>query len=178
MIVKMTAKLPPGASMRDRLENWSIPEPNSGCWLWLGGSTMAEYGIITIDGKARLAHRASYEEHRGPIPVGMLVLHRCDTPLCINPDHLFLGTHQDNTDDMRAKERQAAGERHGCVKITEAIVEKIAADLAAGSLSLVDISKRYSLSEQHIGNINRGRNWAHVTGASRGNPLKAKRCLS
>jgi len=82
-----------------------IPEPNSGCFLWLGGVSDRGYGRVRLFGKTAVASRASWILYRGAIPVGSHVLHRCDNPLCVNPDHLFLGTPQDNTDDMLAKGR-------------------------------------------------------------------------
>ena len=75
-----------------------IPEPNTGCWLWLGFISPDGYGT-------RLAHRRAWELARGPIPDGMLVCHRCDVRHCVNPDHLFLGTHLDNMRDMIRKGR-------------------------------------------------------------------------
>jgi hypothetical protein len=96
----------------ERFEASYIPEPMSGCWLWLGterGSN--KYGVIKIDGKAIPAHRYSYQRFVGEIPVGMFVCHRCDNPSCVNPYHLFLGTHQDNTDDKVRKNRQAKGSK-------------------------------------------------------------------
>ena len=65
------------------------------------------YGMFRIKRESYLAHRYSWTLHRGPIPVGLWVLHRCDVPACVNPGHLFLGTHQDNMDDMKRKGRGA-----------------------------------------------------------------------
>ncbi len=79
-----------------------------GCWIWKSNARVARYGSILVDGKRVRAHRASYEMNVGQIPAGMHVLHKCDTPLCVNPDHLFLGTHQDNMNDMKTKGRARA----------------------------------------------------------------------
>jgi hypothetical protein len=84
-----------------------MPEPNTGCLLWLGKVGTDGYGLFKVGGKRRAAHRVSYEIHKGPIPPGLWVLHRCDTPACVNPEHLFLGTHADNMRDMVAKGRMA-----------------------------------------------------------------------
>lgn len=80
----------------------------TGCWMWSAGKTGQGYGAFSIDGKNRPAHRVSYELFKGPIPEGLFVCHDCDTPACVNPDHLFLGTHQDNMDDRSKKGRTPA----------------------------------------------------------------------
>jgi hypothetical protein len=78
-----------------------IPEPNTGCWLWEGPVNFFGYGLSHHS----RVHRLAWEEANGPIPDGLFVLHRCDVPSCCNPDHLFLGTHQDNADDKKRKGR-------------------------------------------------------------------------
>lgn len=84
-----------------------------GCWLWQASGTRG-YGVFGIDAKTtRLAHRVSWEIHNGPVPDDLWVLHRCDTPACVNPDHLWLGTHEDNMQDMAAKRRGRGGHPSG-----------------------------------------------------------------
>lgn len=80
------------------------PVPESGCWLW-EGALAGKYGVIVQDGKNLSAHRYSWELHNGDIPNGLWVLHKCDTPSCVNPDHLFLGTAKDNMQDALRKGR-------------------------------------------------------------------------
>lgn len=77
-----------------------------GCWEWFGGASADGYGRFTHKGRKLLAHRVSWEVHSGSIPRGMLVLHRCDNPPCVNPSHLFLGTHKDNAQDRERKGRR------------------------------------------------------------------------
>ena len=89
-------------------EDRYVPEPNSGCWLFLGAMSgpRRNYGIISgAKRKIFKAHRVSWERAYGPIPGGLWCLHKCDTPQCINPDHLFLGRARENTDDMVRKGR-------------------------------------------------------------------------
>lgn len=102
-IIKKSPPLTP-----DFIRERSTPEPNSGCWLWeLGQARFDGNGVVKHNRRQRIAHRVSYEIFHGPIPAGMFVCHKCDTPLCVNPDHLFLGTPKDNVDDMLRKGRAA-----------------------------------------------------------------------
>ena len=82
------------------------------CWLWTAGAFSHGYGSFRRDARAQYAHRVAYELTNGPIPEDLCVLHRCDTPPCVNPSHLFLGTPADNAADRNAKGRQARGAKH------------------------------------------------------------------
>lgn len=87
----------------DRFMRYALPEPNSGCWLWTA-STFGGYGQFGMGhGHVVGAHRAAWLLLRGPIPDDLFVLHKCDVKVCVNPDHLFLGTNKDNLDDFVAK---------------------------------------------------------------------------
>lgn len=92
-------------SLRDRLLSQSIPEPNTGCWLWLGKLDRKGYAKVWRDGKEVVASRASYETFNGPLPDGANALHACDNPPCINPAHLFPGSNMDNIADRMRKGR-------------------------------------------------------------------------
>lgn len=87
-----------------------------GCWLWTGATTSTGYGHLTKgghDGRPVKAHRLAYELANGPIPDGLEVCHHCDTPLCVRPDHLFLGTRRENLGDAMRKGRMATGASNG-----------------------------------------------------------------
>jgi len=80
-----------------------------GCWIWIGRLDNGGYGVMSIEGENKYAHRISYELHNGPIPPGLFVCHHCDTPACINPKHLYAGTQADNMRDMAARGRGRKG---------------------------------------------------------------------
>lgn len=95
---------------------WEKVRKTEGCWLWTASTAEFGYGAIGAGGKhgkILRAHRVSYEIANGPIPAGLCVLHRCDNPGCVNPDHLFLGTNQDNHKDMIEKGRNSHRALHG-----------------------------------------------------------------
>ena len=135
------------------------PEPNSGCWLWIGNGD--RYGSFWWQGRNHFAHRASWLMHRGAIPVGMNVCHKCDTPLCVNPDHLFLGTQLDNRRDATRKDRQAKGERIGNAVLTTEAVIAIRAAHASGERP-ISIARRLGIKRVTASAIVAGRNWRHV----------------
>lgn len=91
--------------LAERIDRRCEYELNTGCFLWSGARSSKGYGLICIEKKTFLAHRVSYEAHKGAIPAGLILMHKCDTPLCVNPEHLTLGTFKDNSADMVAKGR-------------------------------------------------------------------------
>lgn len=137
----------------------TIPEPNSGCLLWLGAVHCNGYGQYTHKRRSYLAHRLAWQEANGrPVPAGMLVCHKCDVRLCVNPDHLFLGTHAENIADMVAKGRQGRGSRHSQAKLTVSQVLAIRAD----GRSQRAIAMDYGVTQTQIGMIQRRRHWGHI----------------
>lgn len=149
----------------ERFAGLSMPEPNSGCWLWLGRFVPNGYGKFSVNGEQLLAHRVAWEQARGPIPRGALVRHRCDTPSCVNPDHLLTGNTQDNSDDMKARRRQAVGERVYTAALTAADVVEIRRRAADRTVSYAAMAQDYSVRPGAIRAAIVGVTWAHVPGA-------------
>jgi len=84
---------------------WSKVQKSDGCWTWAGATWGRGYGAFKHEGRQVYAHRFAWEMAKGPIPAGLFVCHHCDNPLCVRPDHLFLGTHTDNMRDASRKGR-------------------------------------------------------------------------
>lgn len=98
-----------GAPLGERFSRYVEPEPNTGCHLWAGAVNAHGYGRLTVGKTQLLAHRIAWVLRFGDIPDGLGVLHRCDLPACVNPDHLFLGSQLDNARDMAKKRRGRKG---------------------------------------------------------------------
>lgn len=147
----------------DRLMVNSIPEPNSGCWLWLGRLDKDGYGSIVINNKLQRAHRASYFLLKGPVPDGLIVRHTCDFPPCINPDHLLVGTHLDNTCDAFRRGRRVPmrGEGHTGSKLTDDSVTAIRARFANGERQAA-LAAEFGVSVGATVAVIRRKTWKHV----------------
>ena len=136
-----------------------------GCWDWKGSIYKNGYGFIPIheNGKkfSSLAHRLSYELHIGPIPEGFIVCHRCDNPKCTNPDHLWIGTTQDNVDDKIRKGRSNKGQKHGNSKLKDEDIPEIRKMLDLG-VSGAKLARKYNVSTTIISYIKNRKTWTHV----------------
>lgn len=152
--------------MLERLMERTVKNIDSGCWEWVGSVNEDGYGRFKSKDKTRRVHRVSYEVHVGPIPAGLQVLHHCDNPRCINPDHLFIGTHDDNMRDRDAKLRMARGSSIGGAKITEDLAVDIVSSFNSGE-KVRDISSRIDMKKQTIRAVIRGDYWSHVTGVKK-----------
>lgn len=141
------------------LDKFFIPEPNSGCFIWTAAVDGHGYGAVSFGGTMRLAHRVYWMLTKGEIPDGMFLLHKCDNPLCINPDHLFPGTQKDNMRDKVAKGRSVRGEKIPSAKLTAEGVLAILAD----KRPQVEIAKAYGVHYNQIWCIKHGLSWAHLT---------------
>lgn len=135
----------------------------SGCHEWQASRMASGYGRMSIDGNHRGAHRVSWEITNGPIENGLFVCHKCDNKLCVNPDHLFLGTQKENLNDCVRKGRtnRAHGERAARSTVTEIEVVKIR-ELARSGMMYRDIAKMFPIGTRGIGHIVRRRTWKHV----------------
>lgn len=146
----------------EAIERNSIPEPNSGCWLWTGYATGSGYGATRRAGKWVLAHRLSYELHTSAIDSGTVVRHRCDNPICVNPDHLEIGSVGDNVRDSVRRGRISRGEDRPAAKLTVAQVIAIRALHADGIPNRV-VAERYGISADNVRLIARRKAWRHVS---------------
>jgi hypothetical protein len=99
-------------TLQQKIETYSVPVPESGCWLWTRAVNQDGYGRVSARGKYLSAHRVSYEVFKGEIPAGQYVLHACDTPGCVNPAHLRIGAQSDNMADCISKGRHKGGRSH------------------------------------------------------------------
>ena len=137
-------------------------DPDSNCWEWQRTKNQDGYGRVKVFGVLKSAHRVAYELYTGDIPFGLQVLHSCDNPSCVNPEHLWLGTIKDNNVDKstkgRARGHAMPGTVHPSHKLTDVQVLAIYADLRSQS----KIAKEYQVSSSLVGLIKNKRRWKHL----------------
>jgi len=152
---------------------WDKVQKTKSCWLWTGHRNRNGYGCgIRNHYKRILAHRASWIINCGEIPNGKLVLHKCDNPPCVNPEHLFIGTYRDNNIDMYKKGRGTQGAKQGSKninsKLTEEDVKFIKNNWQKSNRwnkpqnSIDNLAKRFNVSKHTIRNIIYNNSWNHV----------------
>lgn len=141
----------------------AIASPDD-CWEWQASRTKGQYGQFKMDNARVLAHRVAYLLSNGPIPEGLLVLHRCDNPPCCNPAHLSIGTGKDNTRDMIERKRNPDfhGEKGANCKLTTRQVIEIRELHAQGTTEQTEIARRFHVTPQAINLIVKRRNWKHI----------------
>lgn len=150
----------------DRFLKCVTPEPNTGCWLWTASLAKDGYGqLYSSEYRFYRAHRVSYFLFNGEFDRNLYVCHSCDTPSCVNPDHLFLGTPKQNMEDRDKKWRVMHGTKHHSSVLDAEKVRNIRIELSKhkserGSYEL--IGKKYGVSGFAIYNIKRGKTWNHV----------------
>jgi hypothetical protein len=136
------------------------------CWLWQGYTDIYGYGRIRDNVKRIFAHRLSYQIHVGPIPDEMHVLHRCDTPACVNPSHLFLGTHAENMTDMGKKNRARGKVAHGSDNASAILTESSVVEMRRlyhEGVPVRELSQRFGVSLATADCAVHRRSWKHVT---------------
>lgn len=137
-------------------------EPNTGCWLWLGALFNNGYGQFRIESRTQLAHRVAFAIYKSAIPPKWHVLHKCDNPLCVNPSHLYLGTHQQNMEDRGKRGRSRGGSLVGIAcpwaKLTEDAVRAIRSDSRSATIA----ADTYGISESQFYRIKRRERWGSV----------------
>lgn len=152
--------------LKQRIIDYSEPVTESGCWIWTKSLDGRGYGQLCSFGKLGRAHRISYQLFVGEIPPRMFVCHRCDTPACVNPSHLWLGTSKDNARDAcskgRARGGSMKGETHPFAKLNDDDVISIRRNHAEGVASYEALAAEHGVSKGAIAFIVRRRTWRHV----------------
>jgi hypothetical protein len=141
---------------------WSKVNKTETCWLWTASTDPRGYGHFVIHNRLEGAHRVAWILSNGSIPDNLWVLHRCDNPPCVNPAHLFLGTHQDNVADSTRKNRRAKpqGELHGHSTVTS---EQVAHIRAAGRGDWKKLHKQFGVSRSNFYKIWMRKSWTHLS---------------
>jgi len=142
---------------------WAKVNRTDSCWLWTGSKTIGGYGQFPYKRIPLLAHRVSYLISCGDIPDGLIVCHHCDNPSCVRPDHLFVGTHKDNFEDMVKKGREGIKNTN---KETNILIESIRNDFHFNNLSVPDLCKKYETSHSFTLKVVKG-----ITHKNSGGPL-------
>jgi predicted XRE-type DNA-binding protein len=151
-----TSEMATREELLDGFGNWYEVEPNTGCWLWVRSSVYAGYGTVQFGGKQHLAHRVMKQVSMGePIPDGMVVMHKCDTPCCVNPDHLMVSTQKENQRDMAKKGRSMRGRECPTAKITA----EQASWIKTTDLPQKQMAEMLGISKQSVCDIKHGRTW-------------------
>ena len=148
-------------TVKERFEEKYEPVTESGCWVWTGGVGSSGYAQFWLDGKTVQASRVAFSLHKGNIPEGLQVCHTCDNRLCVNPDHLFLGTASDNAKDKADKGRSVKGESNHHAKLKEHEVLEIKKLLKEGYKHR-EIAEVFNVSRMAISDINNSRSWKHL----------------
>lgn len=153
-------------NMPEQVESrfWQKVDKTDTCWLWMGSKNRKGYGQFNWRklGRPMLAHRIAWIMSYGDDPQSKLILHKCDNPACVNPDHLQVGTAAQNSADMVSKGRSSKGEHHFHAKLTAADVAEVRRIYALRNISQRDLAAMYGVSRPTISAIVVGRNWADV----------------
>ncbi len=143
---------------------WVRVDKTPGCWIWISAKDGDGYAHFMLNSTRIKAHRFSYELAYGPIPAGLLVCHHCDNPLCVRPDHLFVGTHSDNHRDMHAKGRghDHRGEKCPTAKLTDAKVLEMRRLHRDEGIGYRRLARRFHVGLSTARAVLRGMSWRHL----------------
>jgi len=144
-----------------RFESKIMPIPQTGCWEWIG-TIVNGYGQFRLKNKGVRAHRVSYCAYVSEFNKNQLILHKCDNKTCVNPDHLFLGTHEDNMKDMVIKNRQAKGTNNGRSKLKDNQVIEIRTLYSTREYSQRHLARKYKVTHRNIWQIINKITWNHI----------------
>lgn len=165
-------RVPRGLTPQARILDGVEVDPNSGCWLWSDSASPGGYGQLTYQGRLQRAHRLAYQAFIGELPPGKMVCHRCDTRVCCNPNHFFLGSSQDNIDDMVRKRRTCSGLRRSRQVFTGTTSRKVPPEEYSTIIARRNRGETYRSIAQsygvHLATIHRitsGQRFASVGGA-------------
>ena len=146
-------------NLQERFWSKVVPEPMSGCWLWIGAWNRQGYGQFKFRHHQTQTHRVAWFLTHDIFPTQSIVMHTCDVPSCVNPAHLRLGTCAENSADMVRKHRQARHERNSHAKLTWDQVEEIRQRYQAGTVTQAALSREYGVTDVMISCIVNGKNW-------------------
>lgn len=142
---------------------WAKVDRSGSCWLWIAGKRGDGYGAFQVESTRQIsAHRYSYEIHHGQIPQGMVVMHSCDRPLCVNPAHLSVGTQAENAADSARKARRHRGSHNSQAKLTEGQVISMRERYLAGGITHSRLADEFAVSHALVSAILTRKAWKHI----------------
>lgn len=158
------------ATLFERIDAMTIPEPMSGCWLWIGATGKRGHGRVKYRGQLVLPYRVNYERFIGPIPPGKMLRHKCDVPFCVNPHHVIPGESVDNVRDMIERSEawrrsmdtgNRRGESHSLAKLTGDSVRQIRTRHTSGE-SVSAIARSFGVGRMTISAVVSRKTWKHI----------------
>ena len=152
-------------SIHEKLYELSMPVTESGCWIWLQYCLPQGHGRVFFRGRLWSTHRAAWEAFKGPIPQGAHVLHKCDVPCCVNPDHLYIGDHAQNMRDVKERGRSVgklAGTKNPHSTLDDTKVREIRSRYQSGRFTQKQLSQEYGVAQTAISTIVRRQSWKHI----------------